>query len=387
MHVQFRNVNDAFIGLVRLFKNRGTHLFVPSVGKALVIPTFKVTPSRVGECLMIEEPVTITYTHPHERVLCNSARDCNPFFHLYEALWMLAGRDDIAPLTYYNSQYAKFVQDGDCPNANGAYGYRWRHARVWRGHEYPAGESSAAGFHMVGHSLDQLDSIVEHLKYLPKSRRAVLQMWNVENDLLNIGYLRDRGSNDVCCNLSVMFSIREHPYNAKIGEPDNGVRYLDMTVTNRSNDMIFGMLGANYVHFTILQEYIAARLDVRVGVYNQITNNLHVYTEKFKPVEWLEAGDDNTNHSYPSIPLVQEVDTFDDDIKLFVEKNKDPENIRNNIFIMYTGQGFLNHVARPMMDAYHFHKLGRPEEALKYAYDIKDPAWGKASLEWLERRG
>jgi hypothetical protein len=35
-----------------------------------------------------------------------------------------------------------------------------------------------------------------------------------------------------------------------------------MTVTNRSNDLCWGMLGANYVHFTILQEYLAARLGV-----------------------------------------------------------------------------------------------------------------------------
>ena len=35
-----------------------------------------------------------------------------------------------------------------------------------------------------------------------ESRRAVLQMWNVEDDLLKVD-----SSRDVCCNLSVLFTV------------------------------------------------------------------------------------------------------------------------------------------------------------------------------------
>src|SRR5262249_11634251 len=148
-----------------------------------------------GTVLVIDEPVTITYTHPRERVLFNTVRDANPFFHLYEALWMLAGRNDVAPLSYYNSRMKEFSDDGK--TLNGAYGYRWRNAR---GREYgsgltivmvddptlPTGKRPVCADLSVG-SCDQLDTLVNHLRADPTSRRAVLQMWNVEDDLLKIG--------------------------------------------------------------------------------------------------------------------------------------------------------------------------------------------------------
>jgi thymidylate synthase len=263
MHLHTRNVNTAFHELVHVFANKDSqsrripHSECPIVKK----------PSRNGKVLMIDEPVTITYSHPRERVLFNQARDCNPFFHLYEALWMLAGRNDVAPLAYYASKMKDFSDDGE--TFNGAYGDRWRWATTDR-----FGDDE-------GKSVDQLDILVNHLKADPTSRRAVLQMWNVEDDLLKLGHytpcvggkekackagkwvnragiaMLEEGANcpyckgtgkllkdfskDVCCNLSVMFSIREAE---GISTPADD--FLDMTVTNRSNDMIWGALGANY---------------------------------------------------------------------------------------------------------------------------------------------
>ena len=40
---------------------------------------------------------------------------------------------------------------------------------------------------------------------------------------------------------------------------------LQMTVHCRSNDIIWGTYGANAVHFSILQEYVAARIGVDLG--------------------------------------------------------------------------------------------------------------------------
>src|SRR4051812_45937933 len=84
-----------------------------------------VRPSRYGEVIQWEGPLTITYTSPTERVLFNAARDCNPFALLYESLWMLAGRNDVAPLAHYTRRFAEFSDDGKV--LNDAYGYRWRH--------------------------------------------------------------------------------------------------------------------------------------------------------------------------------------------------------------------------------------------------------------------
>jgi thymidylate synthase len=228
---------------------------------------------------MVEEPVTITYTHPRERVLFNKERDCNVFFHLFESLWMLAGRNDVAPLAYYNSQIADIASD-DGKTFNGAYGYRWRR----HGHQGHCRTDA-------GVWVDQLAIIIDQLRRKPESRRCVLQMWNVEDDLLKIDETKD-----CCCNLSVMFSIRTNhdsqdsggvtPWGASIDVPAD-YKFLDMTVCNRSNDLIWGTLGTNVVTFSVLQEYVANCLGVEVGFYNQFSNNLHCYTERWEPEKWL----------------------------------------------------------------------------------------------------
>jgi thymidylate synthase len=79
---------------------------------------------------------------------------------------MLAGREDVAPLAYYAKNMLNYSDDGH--TLNGAYGYRWRHA-----------DTSVE-------PRDQLEIIVEHLQNKPESRRAVLTMWDVEDDLMQI---------------------------------------------------------------------------------------------------------------------------------------------------------------------------------------------------------
>ena len=202
MHLKTRNVNTAFTELVNIFNQNPD--YVPYLCSP--VPIVK-RPSRNGNVLMIDGPVTITYSHPKERVLFNSARDANPFFHLYEALWMLDGRNDVDSVAYYAKQMREYSDDGK--TLNGAYGYRWRKTRVthcWKGVGDPIQEE-----------VDQLQILINHLKADSNSRRAVLSMWNVEDDLLKIGTVNRNpmtmstaaleseaieewtGSKDVCC--------------------------------------------------------------------------------------------------------------------------------------------------------------------------------------------
>ena len=48
---------------------------------------------------------------------------------------------------------------------------------------------------------------------------------------------------EIPCNTAIYFKVREGK--------------LNMTVSNRSNDVIWGTFGANVVHMSILQEYVA----------------------------------------------------------------------------------------------------------------------------------
>lgn len=361
MHLFARNVNDAFRELVTVFSHAG---YGSIVTKAK---------SRAGDVLMLNEPIIISYSHPLERVLFNEARDCNHFFHVVEALWMLAGRNDVATLEYYNSQIGKVASD-DGKTFNGAYGYRWRHADV----------------------VDQLQLLIQHLKDKEGTRRAVLQMWNVEDDLLKIGVTKD-----VCCNLSVLFSIRDDsggfvwganaPADKVRGEPISPKK-LDMTVFNRSNDLIWGCLGANYVHFSFLQEYVAAHLGVEVGVYNQVSNNLHVYTDKFKPEEWLKdiTPDHYQDHQAcqrKSIKLIQNPQAFDEQLGRFVDRwCGDLEASVIDSRYMDINEQFLKNVAFPLVAAFYMHKKREYKSALTYASECQSDDWRIAATTWLQRR-
>lgn len=352
MQFKFLNVNVAFKELVQGIYDEQ-------------IPTVKED-SRAGKVIRIPEPVLIEYERPWERVLFNQARDANPFFHLFEALWMLAGRNDVATLKKYNSKIGDIASD-DGKTFNGAYGYRWRH--------------STKLDVVVGHPCfkgDQLLSIIHHLKESPHSRRAVLQMWNVEDDLWKVDE-----SKDVCCNTVVYFSMRSININPQ--------QYaLDITVTNRSNDLIWGCLGANYVHFTFLQEYMAAKLGCSVGKYYQFTNNLHVYEDVAASMpSWLEEYKDRTAFSAPVnytdqhrtlVPLYDKF--FDEDLGVFV----DALLAKRGLGQLYWYSPFLFTVAEPMRAAFNAHKERNYSLALDHCKAIMSADWRDVCTRWIEKR-
>jgi thymidylate synthase len=410
VHIHTRNVNTAFRELVS-----GIH-----EGRV----STDVRPSRYGEVVEVREPVTVTYSHPRERVLFNAARDVNPFALLYEALWMLAGRNDVAPLAYYTKRFAEFSDDGK--TLNDAYGYRWRRAPV------PA---SAGGvvFRNGGpddvSDVDQIDLLVDHLQANPWSRRAVLQMWNVEDDLLRVNT-----SKAVCCNLSVLFAVEpgecracegtgqivpwsepeaNTPGNvcpACKGNPYEVPRYLNMTVFNRSNDLVWGLLGANYVTFSVLQEYLAARLGLDVGAYHHVTNNLHAYTNNWRPEEWLPwatgnpRGCERHGTTYYEnkvvkalVPLVQDPARFEEELPAFVEAFGS-EEWRAPVRLTEFGydlhrktdqftEPFLRDVAAPLLLAFRARKApGSVAYVATCLANVKADDWRLAATLWVERR-
>jgi len=319
MEFKFRNVQDAFNSLVKKIEDHDIDLAVEQ--------------SRNGEVFVFPGVTTITYTHPKERVLFNLARDANPFFHLYESFWMLAGQDDVTSLNYYNSNMKNYSDDGK--TFNGAYGKRWR--------------------------VDsQIDRIIFHLKRSPNSRRAVLQMWNVEDDLLQI-----ETSKDVCCNLSVTFSIQNDK--------------LNMVVFNRSNDLIWGALGANAVHFSILQEYIACSLDCEVGTYSQVSANMHIYSDVWKGQEYVKECNlfGWPEDVYVGTPqkLLHDKEQFDLDFRNLLENND-----------YYCAEPFLSGTLSPMLLAWRHHKERDYIKAHEALNRVQSTDWKVAGTLWIEKR-
>jgi thymidylate synthase len=343
VHIHTRNVNSAFREIVY------------GLQKGL-LPAERSS-SRNGEVLVIEEPVTVTYEKPRERVLLNAVRDANPFLHLYEGLWQLAGQCNVAPLEYYNSRMSEYSDDGVL--LNDAYGYRWRHAVVID--EYNREPPSKIA---VNKEVDQLAVLCEHMQRFPDTRRAVLQMWNVQDDLGHVNY-----GKAVCCNLSIVFRIM--------------VDGLHMTVFNRSNDLTWGMLGADYVHFTLLQEYMARRLNVCVGKYHQVSNNLHVYISRWYPDAWL--ADYTAVRARPSVmALVNDWQIFDLECREFVELNSNGGLSHGHL--RRWSEPFLNVVAQPMMNAFHAHKVRDYRASMAWVDRVDAADWRQAAELWMLKR-
>jgi thymidylate synthase len=230
------------------FKTKNVHQVLPPLLNYLRRKGIR-RDSRNGPVLVAPEPVTVTYEKPIERVMFWAARDCNPALHLYESLWMLSGRNDLTSVARYAKQFKAFSDDGK--TLHGAYGHRWRR-------------------HF---GQDQLIPIIERLKKNPDDRRCVLSMWDPTADL-------DRPGKDVPCNTIATFQ-RDH----------HGA--LDLTVFNRSNDLVWGLTGANGVHFGFLLEYMAAQIGCPIGRYHQITTNLHGYLKTMEPLESITRVEDD----------------------------------------------------------------------------------------------
>lgn len=326
------NVNGALMVALSLIKKHGV-----------------LSETRNSTALVLGHPIITHYENPRDRVLFSSVRDANPFFHFMEGLWMLAGRKDVEFLQLFNSNIGQFSDDGKI--LNGAYGYRWR--ENW--------------------GVDQIKIIIEILRKEPTSRRAVLEMWSV-SDLTN------QHSKDLPCNTHIYFDLR------------GGA--LNMTICNRSNDTIWGCYGANVVHFSILQEYIASMVEVKMGWYCQFSNNLHIYTnipnfDKLMSPEMycVDHYKDGILNSRAMFDGLEEKSMWDKDLKqflLYVESNKTWSNQTNAKPYVHS---FFSLVAEPLFHAWLCYKDRDLKSAItEHASCIQAEDWKLECMSWLQRR-
>lgn len=232
--------------MLHLSRKQSRTLYLPWLQQLIDLgDTVEVRGKQTKEFLNCVSEVTEPW---HHAILLPSRR-WNPFLALSEALWILAGRDDVAAIKPYNSHISEYSDDGI--SLYGAYG-----ARIY----------------------NQIDPLIERLRKDPSDRRAVLQIWdgrggkNVSvnepgyESLYSWAYDLTAETKDPPCNNMVYFKLRDNK--------------LHMTVINRSNDIHFGLFAVNLPTFGILQSYIAARLGVDMGAQTHFSNSLHVYTDE-----------------------------------------------------------------------------------------------------------
>lgn len=316
LSIRVRNVNEALpLGMMHLRESG-----IPEESRGMMT-------------LEYPTPVTTTYERPWERVLFSPERDANPFFHLFEALWIIGGRQDVAFLAQFNKRMADYSDNGKTFHA--PYGFRLRHMML----------------------TDQIEAAITLLREKPDTRQCVMHIWNADLDLGAV-------SKDIPCNDMIFLKIRDGA--------------LNMTVCCRSNDAIWGAYGANAVQFSMMQEYIADRVGVEIGHYRQVSDSFHVYTDnpQWEALKYLPPLPNYYDTaSVLCVPLGAESRYWHDDLRMFLD---DPfgDTVYQTLF--------FTEVVQPMAVAWKAHKEEkRGYIALQKTDDID---WLVAGREWMARR-
>lgn len=283
------------------------------------------------------------YQSPMRNVLFNPVRDANPFFHYLEAMWILAGRNDVGFLAELLPNMANYSDNGN--GFHGAYGHR---LRCW---DYE-------GF-------DQIVDAIGILRDRPSTRQVVMSIWNPKRDLGST-------SKDVPCNDLIMLKVRD-------GQ-------LHITVNNRSNDAIWGAYGANAVQFSMLLGYMAAKLGLEVGTYTQVSNSMHVYIDTPYWIEFTENKRDVLYDGYSETAVQPNlfdigIEHFDKDLDKFFMRYDAGELTYD---VRYRSQAMID--ASRIHGSYLAYKAGNMVLAMDFAGAVLAPDWGRACVEWLERR-
>lgn len=305
------------------------------------------------------------YEKPMERVLFSSTRDANPFFHFFEALWILDGRDDVEYLAQFNANMRNFSDDG--VKFHAPYGQRLRR-------HFIRGQVKMSG-HTDYNAVDQFEEIILLLRREPDTRRAVMCIWDPAMDL-NVQ------SKDLPCNDLIMMGLDDNT--------------LNMEVVCRSNDVIWGAYGANAVQFSFIQEFIARAIGAEIGQLSQISRSFHFYLENptLKKLQdgarqgglLIDAYDTGQVKPYPIMADVDRQDYWREwryQLQDFLESGLLPTK---------EVDPFFEEVAFPMYRAWvcyknpEMRKSQRIEAALRWCERIKASDWRLACECWLARR-
>lgn len=301
--------------------------------------------SRAGDVLVMPHPIVTVTNRPEQRVLMCPRRDANPFFHVMEFFWMMTGSNDARWLDNFVRDFSsRYAEEGGI--MHGAYGHRWRSHWMLDGGSQP---------------LDQLAIAVARLRHDPLDRRVVIQMWDPNADLF--WPADDPGISDHPCNTTIFPRIVDGR--------------LDISVMCRSNDLVWGCFGANVVHFSFLQEWMAGQLGVDVGTMYQWSNNFHGYV---KPLD--DAGEPSTANPYDpstfsSLSLVDDAESWDAELRRWFESPRTSYACRNVWF---------EYVLPHMWRANEARRDGDYDRALAHVDKIEATDWRMACRLWLVRR-
>lgn len=262
------------------------------IGKALYTEGKLVSPR--GMTTRELSPVALTLELPNANILMNLGRKASKAFMGAELLWILAAREGVKQLAFYNKNMLNFSDDGK--TLAGAYGPRL---------------------------MNQFAYVFNTLQTDPNSRQAVITIWTPN----------PAPSKDIPCTVMLHFLIRD--------------RHLDLMVYMRSNDFWLG-LPYDIHNFTCIQILFAKLLQVNTGRYHHFVGSLHLYEQNFEACRNMPTTTCSGLTPDPNFTTItqfyhdlQEAMSFENDLRFFydhdfqqVEAYVTPEilNFRNLFF-------------------------------------------------------
>lgn len=171
--------------------------------------------------------------NPQQRVITTEWRKFNYAYAEREFEWYMSKNRSVAEIKKYARIWDKMHGGDNIVNSN--YGWQWSRN-------------------------NQLDKCIEQLKKDKSTRRAWFTIFD--------GKEKDKYLYDTPCTLAVGFDIK----------PEIGT--LDMCVTMRSNDLVYGFCNDQYC-WTKLQQIIADELNIPTGTYYHFAHDLHIYEKHY----------------------------------------------------------------------------------------------------------
>jgi thymidylate synthase len=203
------------------------------------------------ECLGL----SFQLANPRERLPYLTARKVNPVFHFAEALWYLAGRDDLDMIGYYAPRMRSDSRDGTTVGGS-AYG-----SRIFN----PAD----------GDTISPFDRVLALLRAEPGSKRGLLPVFETRE-------LAVADNPDMSCAVALHLLVR--------------AGQLHMVCYMRANDCDRGLL-ADVFSFTMIQEYAAIQLSLELGTYTHHIGSAHIGDRDLDRVQRVLAEADDRSHS------------------------------------------------------------------------------------------
>ena len=171
-------------------------------------------------------------TEPKARIMTHGARPLNPVVAVARFVWLMAGNNRVEDIAFYEPKVRGFSDDGlSVPGSD--YGLRLVQPRP---------------------GLNQIYGVVERLREDYNTRQAAAVVWQPEDAV--------RQSGDIPCTFGMFFKVTSGG--------------LNMTTIMRSNNA-FRILPFNIFEFTMLQELVAAQLEIPIGDYVHWAASMHAY--------------------------------------------------------------------------------------------------------------